>query len=299
MSGTLSVSELQALSIRQDGPGLRRMSLHLLVLVATASMILVADSVFLLGPALLVHGIVMMFLFAPLHESVHRTAFRTPALNTFAGLLGGLVLVLPPEYFRHFHMAHHRYTQDPERDPELRTRKPCSTASYLYILSGAEYWRRSIVGLLGRALGRVPSDIVPESRRRAVVNESRYFLAVYGIAAAGSLYFSTGLVFWLWVCPAVLGQPFLRAFLLAEHWGCPPVDAKWHNTRSTDSNRLTRLLAWNMPYHAEHHAYAGVPFHALPKLSRMMADARVVVSPGYGRFHRREVPELINRGDGV
>src|SRR5207244_5228595 len=27
-----------------------------------------------------------------------------------------------------------------------------------------------------------------------------------------------------------------------------------------------RLFAWNMPYHAEHHAYPAVPFHALPQL---------------------------------
>ena len=31
----------------------------------------------------------------------------------------GLLLVLPADYFRAFHLRHHRFTQDPARDPEL------------------------------------------------------------------------------------------------------------------------------------------------------------------------------------
>jgi fatty acid desaturase len=31
------------------------------------------------------------------------------------------------------------------------------------------------------------------------------------------------------------------------------------------------MVAWNMPYHVEHHAYLD-PFHALPKLNRIVDD---------------------------
>jgi fatty acid desaturase len=36
-----------------------------------------------------------------------------------------------------------------------------------------------------------------------------------------------------------------------------------------------------MPYHAEHHAYPGVPFHALPRLHERVQDRLANVEPGY------------------
>ncbi len=41
-------------------------------------------------------------------------------------------------------------------------------------------------------------------------------------------------------------------------------------TRSFDPGPVVRWLLWNMPYHAEHHAYPAIPFHALPELHRAM-----------------------------
>ena len=296
---TLSSDELRTLSLRCDRPGLLRLLVHLGLLAISGSAIMLVEHAALRLPGMVVHGIVLSFLFAPLHESVHRTAFRSRFLNQLAGCIGGAVLVLPPEYFRHFHMAHHRYTQDSERDPELLTAKPTSLAGYLLVLSGFEYWYRTCSGLLRRAAGRVPTDLIPPAQRRRIVIEARCFCAGYAGLAAVSLVFGWDWVLWLWICPALLGQPFLRAYLLAEHWGCPAVPDMWRNTRSTVSNRLVRFLAWNMPYHAEHHAHASVPFHALPALSRRMAAARRVVAPGYRFFHRHEVPDLIRRRVGL
>ena len=63
------------------------------------------------------------------------------------------------------------------------------------------------------------------------------------------------------------GQPFLRYYLLAEHNGCVAGSEIMKNTRTTYSWELINQLAWNMPYHAEHHAWPQVPFHALPLLN--------------------------------
>jgi fatty acid desaturase len=294
----LTAEELSGFSRKADAPGLLRLSAHLAVLGVTGTIILTASSSLLTGLALLVHGVVMTFLFAPLHESVHRSAFRSRWLNRMAGWLGGAVLILPPRYFGHFHIAHHRHTQDPDRDPELLTPKPRGWVGYLWILTGIEYWYRAISGLASRAMGKVPMDFVPARQRARVVLESRIFLGGYLLAVAVSFALRADWLLWLWVAPALVGQPFLRAYLLAEHWGCPAIRDMWRNTRSTVSNPIVRFFAWNMPYHAEHHAHASVPFHALPALSRRMAAARRVVSPGYVGFHGREVPDLIRRSDG-
>ena len=44
---------------------------------------------------------------------------------------------------------------------------------------------------------------------------------------------------------------------------------------------LVRLFAWNMPYHAEHHAYPAVPFHALPRLHERVRARIANLDPGY------------------
>jgi len=90
-----------------------------------------------------------------------------------------------------------------------------------------------------------------------------------------------------WVIPALLGQPWLRLYLLAEHTGCPAVADMFRNTRTTLTIPLLRWLAWNMPYHAEHHVAAAVPFHQLPALHRLLRERIVVLTPGYLAFHRQ------------
>ena len=53
------------------------------------------------------------------------------------------------------------------------------------------------------------------------------------------------------------------------------------NTRTTLTIALVRLFAWNMPYHAEHHAYPAVPFHALPRLHERVRAEIANLEPGY------------------
>jgi fatty acid desaturase len=48
-----------------------------------------------------------------------------------------------------------------------------------------------------------------------------------------------------------------------------------------------RFFAWNMPYHAEHHAYPSVPFHALPSVHRAIARDLQVTASGYIAVQRQ------------
>ena len=94
------------------------------------------------------------------------------------------------------------------------------------------------------------------------------------------------LALWLWLIPVLLGQPFLRLYLLAEHGDCPLVANMLENTRTTLTNAVVRFLTWNMPYHVEHHAYPAVPFHQLPALHREIRAHLYVTADGYARFTR-------------
>lgn len=281
------------LSTRSNGPGLRHLALQGLLLIATGTLCLTLDGGLLVA-AMVVHGVLLVFLFPPLHESVHRTAFKTGWINKAVAHVCGFLLLLPARWFTAFHMAHHRFTQDPERDPELAGPKPTTIPQYLFMLSGMEYWYRMIRGLVGRAFGHAPGAFLDSRSRPRAIVEARAYLALYALVAVVSVLTDPRPVLVLWVGPALLGQPFLRAYLLSEHWGCPSVKDMWTNTRSVVSIAPVRWLAWNMPYHAEHHANPGIPFHALPAYGAAMKGKRKVEAAGYVPFHGERIEALRN-----
>jgi len=236
---------------------------------------------------MLLHGVVLVFLFAPLHECIHRTAFKSRMYNGVFGFVAGLLLLLPQEYFRAFHFAHHRFTHDPAKDPELGSPKPRNLRQWLWQASGLPYWIAEIRVILIHALGRAPETIYTNERQgRAVILEARVALAVYAAIAAISLWLRSDAALIYWVVPAVLGQPALRLYLMAEHTLCPPNDDMLENTRTTYTNGFVRFLAWNMPYHAEHHAFPAVPFHRLPEVNRAIYARLKSTAPGYFAVQR-------------
>lgn len=132
--------------------------------------------------------------------------------------------------------------------------------------------------------GRESDDFLAEGAKPRVVAEARGMAVIYGLAALSLLW--SPLLLWVWVVPVLLGQPVLRLYLLAEHGNCPRVANMFENTRTTFTNRIVRFLAWNMPYHVEHHVWPAVPFHRLPEVHGLMKDELRVTSEGYVAFTR-------------
>ena len=283
---------LLRLAARSDRKGLVQLACHCGLLLATGALVWSARSGPWLLPAILFHGIILVFLFAPLHEGVHRTAFRSRWLNDAVAWACGALLLLPPGYFRAFHFTHHRHTQDPARDPELISPKPSTLRAYLWHVSGVPYWRERLTTTVRNALGRINEPFVARRLRWSITAEARALLAVYAAVATASVAADSPALLWLWVVPALLGQPFLRLYLLAEHTGCPLVADMLANSRTTRSLALIRRLAWNMPYHAEHHAFPAVPFHALPAAHQLVKEQVVVQAPGYVAANRAILADL-------
>jgi len=265
---------------RSDGPGLRHLAGHLGLVVGVGALIAAGvPGWWLLLP---VQGVLIIFLFTLEHEATHRTPFRTVWLNDWVGRLCGVLLVLPFEWFRAFHMAHHRCTNLPGKDPELAGPKPATRAAWLWHVSGLPYWIAEVRLMARLVAGRVEDDFVAEGAKARVVAETRGMAVIYGLAGLSLVW--TDLLLWVWVVPVLLGQPFLRLYLLAEHGDCPEVANMFENTRTTFTTRAVRWLAWNMPYHVEHHVWPMVPFHRLPEVHGMMKDELRVTAEGYAAF---------------
>ena len=212
--GAISRAHFVALNRRSDVRGAAQLAGHAAALAATAAVVHVARGTGWLVPAMVVHALVMVFLFAALHECIHATAFRSRRLNAVVAALCGTLLCLPPRYFRLFHFAHHRYTQDKQRDPELATPKPEIWARYLYIASGFGYWRERVMTTLSHALGgRADEPFIPPAARPSVVGEARLLWAVYALIAAAAVAGAWTMFVVYWLAPVLLGQPALRLFL--------------------------------------------------------------------------------------
>ena len=282
----LPPATLKQLSRRSDFKGLTQLAGHLAVLLmAGLGMHYLQGSIWFV-PLLLIYSVLLIFLFAPLHECIHFTAFKTRWVNNAVAAIIGFLLIIPYQYFRLFHYAHHRYTQNPERDPEL-VEQGAKNVSQLVYLSGLSTWWAGVRVLARHALGEVPEPWLEARQHKVITKEARIHVALLPAADIASACCiparscgGTGSV------PALLGQPWLRLFLRAEHSGCDFSANMLENSRTTYTTPLLNFLAWNMPYHAEHHFLASIPFHALPALHAYTGQQVKFKGDGYYRVNR-------------
>ena len=296
----LDPDQRKQLMRRSDAKGLIQLSGHLAVLGMTGAGVWLSAGSAWMYLTLPVYGTVMVFLFAPLHETVHYTAFAHKWLNNAVAAVIGFLLVLPYQYFRAFHYGHHRYTQDPQRDPEAIGSKPQSVARWVLHVSGLPVWREHIVTLCRHAAGRIDEaeQFIEVHKHSAIILEARIHLAGYALVLWLSLMLSSTVIWWYWILPLLLGQPMLRLFLLAEHTDCDESDDMLANSRTTYTSPLMSFLCWNMCYHAEHHYLAAVPFHALPALHACTGTAVKHKGDGYWNVNRDiflALPHRVNR----
>lgn len=286
----LTPEQRRALTAKSNRAGLMHLAGHLGVIGVLGG--LIAFKVPFWWVLLLPLGAAQVMLFTLNHEAIHRTAFASRWLNDWIARGCGALLVLPPEWFRFFHFEHHRHTQDPDRDPELAGKAPETRWQYIRHVSGIPLWIASFKVLLTNASGRSQDAFVPASGRAKIRREALILLGLYGVLIAASIALQSALLLWVWVVPVVLGQPVLRLYLMAEHGRCAFVANMFENSRTTFTGPLIRFFAWNMPFHAEHHAFPTVPFHRLPDLHGLTAQHLRVTSEGYRAFTADSLSKL-------
>ncbi len=286
--------ELRKLQQRSDVPALLHLAGHLSLAGVTGLLIYVSlGTWWLMIPAMFAHGIVLVMLFACMHECTHGTAFRRRWLNNVVGFFCGFVLWRSSLYFKYRHADHHTYTQDPERDPDL-VPMPSNFRLYFAEILGASLWPKLFGALYRAATGRyneLEQRFIPESERGRVSRESQILLLLYLAIAAGVAI--TGWwqpVLFFWVIPRMMGEPVLRMLRIAEHTGMEEGPDPLTNTRTTLTNPLIRFLYWNMPYHAAHHLAPSVPFHALGRFHQHLPEHPV--EHGYVRVHTSLIKDV-------
>jgi fatty acid desaturase len=287
-------SVLAELNSCRDRPGVIRLFSHLVTigfggwLWANAGL---PVPVRLVG--LLLSGIGLATAFAPLHECCHRTAFRRRRVNDVVAWCAGLLCFYNSTFYRRYHQWHHRYAHQIGLDPELDDGFPTTRWAYVLEISGWNWWIGKWRGYYQLLFGDLSGldylnpEVIPQIRRSV-----RLQFTVYGVLALVSVLNGSGFLLWSWLLPLAVGQPFLRFMLLAEHSGCSFDRDGTTNTRTTLTHPLVAWQMWNMPYHAEHHLYASLPFHSLAAAHRWIGPELKHLDPGYLFVHRKLLRNL-------
>ncbi len=302
----LSPQELNILNAKSNLKGTLQLAVNLAMMSGSgylwgANMQNISDRWYVALPALVIYGFSLAIMFAPLHECCHRTAFTNNQVNDVVAWLAGLLSFYNSTFYRLYHKCHHRYTQIPDKDPELSDRKPTNFREYIIEISGINWW----IGKFRRHFLTAISNLencpfIPESSRAEVILSTRLQLLVYAVAIAISIFFGQPWFLLYWLLPLAVGQPILRFLLLAEHIDRPCTDNMLTNTRTTFTFAPLRFLIWNISFHAEHHLYVSIPFHQLAIAHEKLSSHFECVEDGYLKVHRQIIANFSEKtGKGV
>ena len=201
--------------------------------------------------AVLLCAVAAYLAFTPLHEAAHQSISRSPALNGAIGRVAAMLLLGPFSAVRHFHLEHHRHTNDPVLDPDHWSgRGPWWLLPLRWLTQDLHYYARWMRSVRTRPRAEVVEILLTFSLQLAAIGA----LVALGHGVSALLY---------WVLPARLAIGFL-AFALDWLPHRPhdvlAADDRHLATRVTPSRWLEVLLL-GQNYHLVHHLYPGVPFY--------------------------------------
>jgi fatty acid desaturase len=282
---------LRTLQQRQDIPSLVRLTLHLGAFLFCAWVVIVVSPYpFIAIFFTVLLAAVWATLFAPFHECTHQTAFRSRGLNTLGTWLTGIPFGMAPAVYRAFHFTHHRYTHDPKRDPEIGGAPdqlavwPTNTRAWLFLISGL--WLLRLKATVLVKFSTLPiaqwdqlAPWAPPEQRSRLAWETRIVAFLWLALVVAAL---SGVPGTRWFLAAlVLSHLFQAVWLTTEHRGLPHEGTILARTRTMLPAAWVRWWLWNMNYHAEHHAWPAIPWHALPAAHTRVAPSLDNHAQGY------------------
>jgi fatty acid desaturase len=283
----IDAATLRRLCIPSDLKGAIQTSSHIGAVLLTGSVLWQLRFSAWAIPLFMIQGVLLNFLYAGQHELSHWTVFRTAWLNEWVGRLFGFIVFYPRSFDQLQHIAHHRFTQDWQRDGELQ-RERYTLRSYLWWMTGVTYWYTRWRRIVRFSAGVVTEPYLAANRRAELTREARWHCLGYLLVAGLSLLTGSWLALLCWFAPMIAMKFVHQLQNTIEHLGLTHEDNVLCNTRSTRTNGLMRWLAWQMQYHTAHHAFPGVPFHRLRELHHAIFTARGTAPPcmSYWGFQR-------------
>ena len=234
------------------------------------------------------------------HECGHGTAFKTRWLNDVIYQIASFMIMREPTIWRWSHARHHTDTIIVGRDPEIAVMRPPDLLLLILNVFAVRSTFRVMRLVLLHAFGRLTDEektFVPEMEQRRVFAIARIWLIIHLSVLALALYLRSWLpVMLIGVLPTMYGGWLALYFGLTQHAGLAE-DVLDHrlNSRTVYMNPIFRFIYWNMNYHVEHHMFPMVPYHALPRLHRLLLPDMPKPYASTVEAYREIIPALLRQ----
>ena len=210
------------------------------------------------------------------HECGHGTAFRTDWMNIAVYEIASFMVMRESVVWRWSHNRHHSDTIIVGRDPEIQLPRPPDILGLFLSIFAIGVYRIYFTSLFRHALGRISDGertFIPESEFHKVFRNARIVLSIYALVIAAAIVLHTWIPIFLFVLPQFFGTWVMIVHNTTQHAGLAEnvLDHRL-NCRTVYMNPISRFIYWNMNYHVEHHMFPLVPYHALPRLHKVVKD---------------------------
>jgi len=285
--GVIPAEQLAKLSERSNWQGLVQLAGHFGAIVVVGWALSVTGSSWLSLPLFMLLGVLLNYLYAPTHECDHFTAFKSRWLNIWVARLCGFIIFNPSDHHRWTHFAHHRDTQDWQKDTELDRPEIRTAGQYLLALSGLPLIRSKLGSIMKHAFVGVDEWYLTPGQQQRVKLAARWHVAGYAIAIGSALALQSWWVLIFWWGPFFLMRWSYMLQGLGEHTGLTHQPHTLWNTRTFRTNWFMRWVNWNMTFHCVHHTFPGVPFYRLPILHQEVEQRLgfALPSTSYSKLH--------------
>ncbi|MGB8817771.1 MAG: fatty acid desaturase family protein [Rhizobiaceae bacterium] len=272
----VSRKDLKALMQRSDGPAIRDTIIWLGLMAIFAAGAIWTWPTLWSVPFFLAYGVLYgSATDSRWHECGHGTAFKTPWMNDAVYQIACFMIMRNPVTWRWSHTRHHTDTIIVGLDPEIAVMRPPVlfnvTLNFFGILDGWNAMKSMVINAAGTVTAE-EKTYVPEMEWSKLILVSRIWLVIYAATIALALGLQSWLPILLVGTPRLYGAWHHVLTGLMQHGGLAD-DVLDHrmNSRTVYINPISRFIYWNMNYHVEHHMFPMVPYHALPKLHKLIA----------------------------
>jgi fatty acid desaturase len=300
---TFTREEMAAVRARSDVMGLL-CAAHAWIVIA-AAMILYAlwPNPLTFVAAVILIGSRQLGLAILMHDGAHGVLMKTKALNDpVSQWLCAFPVFTDTIPYRHYHLGHHRLTQQPD-DPDLGLSAP-------FPITKESFRRKMIRDITGQtgfkqrraqlraALGK-PGDPLAERARTFWRKLGRPLIANVVLLAILTALGKPHYYLMFWLLPLLTWQQVItRIRNIAEHAVVPDNDDVLRNARTTYASWWERALIapyW-VNYHVDHHVLMYVPCFNLPKLHALLLakgyGPKMEIQPDYPTMLRRATSKV-------
>ena len=233
------------------------------------------------------------------HECGHKTAFKTPWMNTVIYHIASFMIMRNPITWKASHVRHHTDTVVLGRDPEIVAMRPPDLLRISLLFLGIIDVYSAVKRMFVHASGHIDPEeemyVAPKDHYK-VFKIARIWLALYALTIVICFLSGSILPLMLVGLPRLFGSWHYVMTGLLQHLGLAEnVSDHRLNTRTVLMNPISRFIYLNMNYHLEHHLFTMVPYYNLPKLHLLIKHDVPPPEPSIPAAFMRLLPVLVKQ----